>query len=94
MEGTKRETLRQRNRRPAVLLRPGALDRLFAGTGLVTYEARADDLGVSVGTLHRAAMGGPVHALLICAVRNRWPDIPYERNFTEGWVSRGAGQAA
>lgn len=95
MEGRHAAVLRRSNsRRPAVLLRPGALDRLFAGTGLATFEQRARDLEVGVGTLNRAATGGPVGAQLICAIRNRWPHIPYEQTFCEGWVSRGTREAA
>lgn len=75
---------RTSKRRSAILIREGALDRLYAGTGVDGFEARARDLGYSAGALCSAAQGGSVGAGLIVAIRNRFPSVPYEQVFTEG----------
>lgn len=77
--------------RAAILLKSDALDQLFTEAGITTYQAKAQALGgSSVGALHRAYNGGSVSAALICAVRLRFPTVPYEQLFTEGEVPANA----
>lgn len=74
----------------AVLLRVDdggniALDALLTADGITTFEAKAKALHYpSTGMLHRAYKGGAVSSALICAVRLRYPTVPYEQLFTEG----------
>lgn len=97
MEGTTATKRRPRKRtinvvtKAAILLRPDALDELFAAEGIKSYDAKAKSLGYpSTGMLHRAYHGGAVSSALICAVRLRFPAVPYEQLFTEGQVAVNA----
>lgn len=88
MNGTINQPDRRRKKpakvRPVILLRPGALARLFEGTGLTKYEDFGRELQYSPGALCVADNGGSVGAGLVAAVRNRFPLVPYEATFAEG----------
>lgn len=91
MEGAKHRSSRRRDAddgqspsRPVVVCRPGVLGRLFAAEGIKTYSEMSEALGYgSAGGIHRALHEAPVSAWFISAVRLRFPEIPYERIFTE-----------
>lgn len=61
------------------------LDEILEAEGASTFVAKLAALNYrGTGMLHRALKGGAVSPSLISTVRRRFPDIPYERIFTEG----------
>jgi hypothetical protein len=81
--------------RPVITCRTGVLEKLFAAENIHTYREMSASLNYdSTSGVHRACNGVPVSAWLIAAIRLRFPEVPYERIFTEGTVDATADAAA